>query len=232
MPESTGIVQVYTDAFLWNWLRHGLGDRGPKKAPTSTEDCVAKSRNDFERNSNGRNDQAPVIDRCDPKKCAEGEIQNPVTGECTSIDCPLGYYPSGGTCHDVDECTTDPCSPTEECVNTPGSFRCQQRGNICSAGYEVNPNTGFCDDINECLNKTICEGLLCINLPGSYKCRCNAGYEFNEKTKRCEDVDECEKFAGHVCDLSAECKNTIGSFVCKCKKGFKLAEDGRRCEGQ
>ncbi|PIO61065.1 calcium binding EGF domain protein, partial [Teladorsagia circumcincta] len=49
-------------------------------------------------------------------------------------------------------------------------------------------------------------------------------------TKRCEDVDECEKFAGHVCDLSAECKNTIGSFVCKCKKGFKLAEDGRRCE--
>ncbi|ETN71406.1 calcium binding EGF domain protein, partial [Necator americanus] len=49
-------------------------------------------------------------------------------------------------------------------------------------------------------------------------------------TKRCEDVDECEKFAGHVCDLSAECKNTIGSFICKCKEGFELATDGRRCE--
>ncbi|KIH51994.1 hypothetical protein ANCDUO_17911, partial [Ancylostoma duodenale] len=36
---------------------------------------------------------------CDPKKCGEGELQNPQTGECTSIDCPLGYYPSNGMCH-------------------------------------------------------------------------------------------------------------------------------------
>ncbi|KAJ1346558.1 Fibulin-1, variant 2 [Parelaphostrongylus tenuis] len=169
--------------------------------------------------------------RCDPKKCAEGELQNPQTGECISIDCPLGYYPSNGMCHDVNECATgNRCAVGEECVNTAGSFRCEQKGNICAPGYAVNENTGFCDDINECVNATICGGLMCINLPGSYKCRCNAGYEFNERTKRCEDVDECEKFAGHVCDLSAECQNTIGSFICKCKKGFELAADGRRCE--
>ncbi|WKY03987.1 hypothetical protein Q1695_005180 [Nippostrongylus brasiliensis] len=194
--------------------------------------------------------------RCDPKKCAEGELQNPQTGECTSIDCPQGYYPSNGMCNDVDECATgNRCGPGEECVNTAGSFRCQQKGNICTAGYAVNENTGFCDDINECLNKTICDGLMCINLPGSYKCRCNAGYEFNEKTKRCEDVDECEKFAGHVCDLSAECQNTIGSFVCLyinecetgaarceqkcinipgsyqciCDRGYTVGADGRTC---
>ncbi|EPB68960.1 calcium binding EGF domain protein [Ancylostoma ceylanicum] len=101
---------------------------------------------------------------------------------------------------------------------------------MCAAGYAVNEATGFCDDINECLDSTVCGGLMCINLPGSYKCRCNAGYEFNEKTKRCEDIDECEKFAGHVCDLSAECQNTVGSFICKCKEGFELAADGRRCE--
>ncbi|EYC05992.1 hypothetical protein Y032_0079g1292 [Ancylostoma ceylanicum] len=169
--------------------------------------------------------------RCDPKKCGEGELQNPQTGECTSIDCPLGYYPSNGMCHDVDECATgERCAPGEECVNTAGSFRCQQKGNMCAAGYAVNEATGFCDDINECLDSTVCGGLMCINLPGSYKCRCNAGYEFNEKTKRCEDIDECEKFAGHVCDLSAECQNTVGSFICKCKEGFELAADGRRCE--
>ncbi|VDM65322.1 unnamed protein product [Strongylus vulgaris] len=125
--------------------------------------------------------------RCDPKKCGEGELQNPQTGECTSIDCPLGYYPSNGMCHaflDVDECATgDRCGPGEECVNTAGSFRCQQKGNICSAGYAVNKDTGFCDDINECLDKSVCGGLMCINLPGSYKCRCNAGYEFNEKVR-------------------------------------------------
>ncbi|WKY03993.1 hypothetical protein Q1695_005180 [Nippostrongylus brasiliensis] len=201
---------------------------------SDTEDCI-----DVDECNLGAHDCGPLYQcrntqgsyRCDPKKCAEGELQNPQTGECTSIDCPQGYYPSNGMCNDVDECATgNRCGPGEECVNTAGSFRCQQKGNICTAGYAVNENTGFCDDINECLNKTICDGLMCINLPGSYKCRCNAGYEFNEKTKRCEDVDECEKFAGHVCDLSAECQNTIGSFVCLCKDGFELAADKRRCE--
>ncbi|KHJ86364.1 calcium binding EGF domain protein, partial [Oesophagostomum dentatum] len=120
--------------------------------------------------------------RCDPKKCGEGELQNPQTGECTSIDCPLGYYPSNGMCHDVDECATgDRCAPGEECVNTAGSFRCQQKGNICPDGYAVNEATGFCDDINECLNSSVCGGLMCINLPGSFKWRWNGGYEFNEK---------------------------------------------------
>ncbi|KJH48485.1 calcium binding EGF domain protein [Dictyocaulus viviparus] len=201
---------------------------------SETEDCI-----DVDECNLGSHDCGPLYQcrntqgsyRCDPKKCAEGELQNPRTGECISIDCPHGYYPANGMCNDVDECATgDQCGPGEECINTPGSFRCQQKGNICTMGYQVNENTGFCEDINECLNETICDGLQCINLPGNYKCRCNAGYEFNEKTKRCEDVDECEKFAGHVCDLSAECQNTVGSFLCKCKEGFELAQDGRRCE--
>ncbi|CAI5448236.1 unnamed protein product [Caenorhabditis angaria] len=168
--------------------------------------------------------------RCDPKKCGDGELQNPQTGECTSITCPHGYYPKNGMCNDIDECSLgDKCSPTEECVNTPGSYRCQQKGNLCTYGYEVNEATGFCEDINEC-NQGVCGSMECSNLPGTYKCKCLSGYEFNDAKKKCEDIDECKKFAGHVCDLSAECINTIGSFECKCKEGFQLAPDGRRCE--
>ena len=36
---------------------------------------------------------------CDPKKCGEGELQNPITGECISVQCPLGYYPKNGMCN-------------------------------------------------------------------------------------------------------------------------------------
>ncbi|EFO93512.1 hypothetical protein CRE_01349 [Caenorhabditis remanei] len=168
--------------------------------------------------------------RCDPKKCGDGELQNPMTGECTSITCPNGYYPKNGMCNDIDECVTGHnCGAGEECVNTPGSFRCQQKGNLCAHGYEVNDANGFCEDVNEC-QQGVCGSMECINLPGTYKCKCGSGYEFNDAKKRCEDIDECIKFAGHVCDLSAECINTIGSFECKCKPGFQLAADGRRCE--
>ncbi|KAK6036150.1 calcium binding EGF domain protein, partial [Cooperia oncophora] len=117
---------------------------------SETEECI-----DVDECTLGAHDCGPLYQcrntqgsyRCDPKKCAQGELQNPVTGECTSIECPLGYYPSGGTCHDVDECTTfeQPCGVNEECFNTPGSWRCQLKDNICIAGYEFNPATGLCD---------------------------------------------------------------------------------------
>ncbi|KAF8376402.1 fbl-1, partial [Pristionchus pacificus] len=168
--------------------------------------------------------------RCDPKKCNEGQLQNPVTGECTSIECPLGYEPRDGKCNDINEClTTNRCGAGEECLNTPGGYRCQVAGSLCSVGYQYNQDSGFCDDIDECSLPNACEGLACTNLPGSFKCRCKQGFEFSERTKRCEDVDECTKFHGHVCDALASCHNTVGSFVCVCKAGFQLADDGRSC---
>uniref|UniRef100_A0A915BLJ5 Fibulin-1 n=2 Tax=Parascaris univalens TaxID=6257 RepID=A0A915BLJ5_PARUN len=170
--------------------------------------------------------------RCDPKKCAEGELMNPRTGECTHVDCPIGFKPENGRCEDVNECeTVGRCRQFEECINTPGSYRCQEKGNLCTNGYRMDRDTGFCVDINECVEETHqCEDKQCINLLGSYKCRCSAGYEFNETTMRCEDIDECNKFAGHVCSLHATCENTIGSFECHCKDGFKLATDARNCD--
>uniref|UniRef100_A0A914PBM7 EGF-like domain-containing protein n=1 Tax=Panagrolaimus davidi TaxID=227884 RepID=A0A914PBM7_9BILA len=160
---------------------------------------------------------------------------NPTTGECTSIDCPTGYLPKDGRCEDVDECSTpNRCSIYEECINSPGSYRCQEKGSFCSFGYKIDKETGFCNDIDECAIPSLnnCGPMMCINLPGSYKCRCSAGYEFNEATMKCEDVNECKKFAGHMCSLHATCENTIGSFKCFCKPGFTLAADGRNCDGK
>uniref|UniRef100_A0A0N5AH31 Fibulin-1 n=1 Tax=Syphacia muris TaxID=451379 RepID=A0A0N5AH31_9BILA len=171
--------------------------------------------------------------RCDPRVCPVGQILNSQTGECSTIDCPAGYRPSKKGCVDVDECQTpDRCRHFEECINTPGSYRCQERGNLCTDGHRMDRNTGFCVDIDECAERThSCESdMQCINLDGSYKCRCSAGFFFNETTKKCEDINECERYAGHVCSLQASCENTYGSFRCRCMDGYKLAADGRNCE--
>uniref|UniRef100_A0A8R1TU84 Fibulin-1 n=1 Tax=Onchocerca volvulus TaxID=6282 RepID=A0A8R1TU84_ONCVO len=202
---------------------------------SDTEQCI-----DVDECNLGSHDCGPLYQcrntqgsyRCDPKKCAEGELMNPRTGECTSMDCPIGYKAIRGRCEDVNECQViAPCKQFEECINTPGSFRCQDRGNICANGYRMDRETGFCVDINECVDGThLCGDKQCINLLGSYKCRCSAGFEFNDTTKRCEDMNECKKFAGHVCSLHATCENTYGSFKCHCKDGFKIAKDARNCD--
>uniref|UniRef100_A0A915EU13 EGF-like domain-containing protein n=1 Tax=Ditylenchus dipsaci TaxID=166011 RepID=A0A915EU13_9BILA len=171
--------------------------------------------------------------RCDSRRCAPSEILNPTTGECTSVDCPQGYVPAAnGKCEDIDECqNAQRCSFFEECINIPGSYRCQEKGNLCSYGYQIDKDTGFCADKNECDDGShSCGSFQCINLPGSFKCRCPAGFEFTEANKKCEDVNECEKFSGATCSPHATCENTIGSFKCHCKDGFQLAADGRNCD--
>ncbi|KAI6180867.1 Fibulin-1 [Aphelenchoides besseyi] len=166
--------------------------------------------------------------RCDPKQCAANEVMDQ-NGECTSVACPAGYLARDGRCEDVDECQTPhKCGNYEECINTPGSYRCQQKGNLCAPGYQMDKESGFCLDIDECQsNLHTCGQLQCINLPGTFKCRCAAGYEFNETTKFCED---CVKFRGHICSHHATCENTIGSFVCHCMNGYRLGSDGRHCD--
>ncbi|VDN60675.1 unnamed protein product [Dracunculus medinensis] len=171
--------------------------------------------------------------RCDMKICPDGQLLNPETGNCTAITCPVGYKATKGACEDINECTVmnRPCNYHEECINTPGSYKCQLIDNLCGQGYRIDKKTGFCIDIDECAERIhTCGTEQCVNILGSYKCRCAAGYEFNETLKNCEDVDECKKFDGHVCSLHATCENTIGSFKCHCKSGFRLAADARGCE--
>ncbi|KAK0416563.1 hypothetical protein QR680_012565 [Steinernema hermaphroditum] len=170
--------------------------------------------------------------RCDPKKCATTELMNPRTGECIPVDCPAGYEAKEGQCLDVNECDrAGTCGNFEECINSPGSFRCEEIGGLCGEGFAMDKQTGYCADVNECLEGShSCGEHLCINLVGSFRCRCSAGFDFNATTMRCEDIDECTKFPGHMCSAHASCLNTIGSFECSCDPGFAFGADGRTCE--
>uniref|UniRef100_A0A7E4UMX8 Fibulin-1 n=1 Tax=Panagrellus redivivus TaxID=6233 RepID=A0A7E4UMX8_PANRE len=203
---------------------------------SETEECL-----DVDECNMGAHDCGPLYQcrntqgsfRCDPKRCSESELMNPQTGECQSIDCPLGYKAKDGKCEDIDECATpNRCSIYEDCINSPGSYRCQEKGNLCYSGYKMNVTTGFCIDIDECADPSMnnCPPLRCFNTPGSYRCICSPGYEFNATTHACEDVDECVKFAGHMCNMHATCINMPGTFKCHCKPGYQLSEDGRNCE--
>ncbi|KAI6189295.1 Fibulin-1 [Aphelenchoides fujianensis] len=202
---------------------------------SETEQCVDVD----ECNLGAHNCQTPYYCRntpgsyrCYKKECGANELLDESTGECTSVACPAGFLAREGRCEDVDECATPhKCGSYEECINTVGSYRCQEKGNLCAPGYRMDKTSGFCLDIDECeTNLHSCGNLQCINLPGTFKCRCGAGYEFNEVTRRCEDVDECVKFRGHICSQHATCENTIGSFVCHCTAGYRLGADGRHCD--
>ena len=152
---------------------------------------------------------------------------DPITGECTSVKCPIGYSAREGRCEGrrskkacgchQNKCARahcrcrrvrnkyvelsdssrlkftisivpHSCGANEECINTAGSFRCQERGNLCAPGYRMDGESGFClgeargdgmratrseraiADRDECADGVhTCGGYQCINLPGSYK---------------------------------------------------------------
>ncbi|CAH0562249.1 unnamed protein product [Brassicogethes aeneus] len=133
--------------------------------------------------------------------------------------CQKGFEHNGVGCHDIDECESNPCDSTQECVNQPGSYTCN-----CKIGYTKDPVLGAaCVDINECLlgNHDCSFTQRCDNSPGSYVCNrivgCGTGYTFNYGSGLCEDDDECALNL-HNCDLMGPgliCKNLLGTYICE-----------------
>jgi len=117
-----------------------------------------------------------------------------------------------------------------ECINTPGSYRCQ-----CRAGF-VGDGIGDegCDDIDEC-GSAPCENAggevdaygratgCQDDGPQAYNCVCNAGWT----DTNCDmDVNECI-MGSHDCHPDAKCVNAPGAYYCRCISGY--TGDGYTC---
>uniref|UniRef100_A0A8C5D3Y0 Nidogen 2 n=1 Tax=Gadus morhua TaxID=8049 RepID=A0A8C5D3Y0_GADMO len=130
----------------------------------------------------------------------------PEEGQSYRCECATGYQGDGHYCYDVDECAEGlaPCGPGADCVNLPGSHRCQ-----CHFGYE------FSFDGRSCVG-TWCTSVAAIHVEADVYC------------KQCfpqgEDVDECQS---SPCHADAGCSNGPGSFRCQCRPGFH--GDGFQC---
>nr|XP_027216674.1 fibrillin-2-like isoform X4 [Penaeus vannamei] len=183
------------------------------------------------------------VDECEVTSglCGHGGICQNTIGSytCTQIpgvDCPPGFAFDLNlqSCLDVDECIlqTDNCNRTSHfCVNTRGSFTCQQKSGPtdCIAGYKYSAEQKICIDVDECdenLHGCEPEKEQCRNTDGAYECdeKCDEGFQFSLALRTCVDQDEC---VDEPCDPGWQCHNTIGSFVCHelpkafCPAGYK-----------
>ncbi|MEQ2197214.1 hypothetical protein XENOCAPTIV_025744, partial [Xenoophorus captivus] len=121
---------------------------------------------------------------------------------------------------DVDECVDPLQCPGQECVNTPGSYRCSS----CQPGFGL--LNGLCTDVDECVRSGMCSDGRCVNTEGSFECQCETGFTTNPEKTACLDEDECVSQVG-VCG-SARCENTQGSFTCKCDGAADIFDSSTR----
>uniref|UniRef100_A0A3P9MPK3 Fibulin 2 n=1 Tax=Oryzias latipes TaxID=8090 RepID=A0A3P9MPK3_ORYLA len=177
------------------------------------------------------------VDECAMRKdrCGKDFLceNTPGSFKCTPKQkCLSGFTQDAhGNCVDINECSSlaQPCS-SSSCVNTVGSFSCQQKVLVCNRGYHTSPDGASCVDVDECqMGSHACGvGQICHNLPGSYRCDCQTGYQFDALRKVCTDVNECWSYPGRLC--AQTCENTVGSYLCTCTAGFILASDQKNCE--
>ncbi|CAJ0944218.1 unnamed protein product [Ranitomeya imitator] len=161
------------------------------------------------------------IDECDLRRPCSHTCHN--TLGSFSCSCPVGYNlaPDTRNCRDLDECRlgSHQCPSGQECINTPGSYRCILR---CGPGFQPTAEGSSCEDVDECSQSSPCQQR-CLNTIGSYHCSCDPGYEL--KGSRCIDINECLR---GVCQSQQQCQNTLGSYQCidSCPTGTTRAESG------
>uniref|UniRef100_A0A8C5FIP8 Nidogen 2 n=1 Tax=Gadus morhua TaxID=8049 RepID=A0A8C5FIP8_GADMO len=136
----------------------------------------------------------------------------PEEGQSYRCECATGYQGDGHYCYDVDECAEGlaPCGPGADCVNLPGSHRCQ-----CHFGYEFSFDGRSCVEHQQIISPTTLVLHSCARMKrGEIVCRVVCFL----------DVDECQS---SPCHADAGCSNGPGSFRCQCRPGFH--GDGFQC---
>uniref|UniRef100_A0A3P9BQ05 Latent-transforming growth factor beta-binding protein 2 n=1 Tax=Maylandia zebra TaxID=106582 RepID=A0A3P9BQ05_9CICH len=106
---------------------------------------------------------------------------------------------------DVNECATGNACPAGICINSAGSYTCQN----CRPGFEPSADRLRCEDVDECSQGDLCLGGVCANTEGSYICtRCKAGYRVSQDQQRCEGKNSLQLFPAVLVihSLSFPCK--------------------------
>ena len=164
----------------------------------------------------------PEIIQFNSRYSRDPDFQYPLPGGGFSCVCDSGYEGDGFSCSDIDECLSDICGESSECINSDGSYEC-----LCQSGFQMSTEN-ICKDIDECKQANKCsEFANCLNKQGSYACECKYGYDGDGKT--CEDIDECVTENGG-CDSQAECQNISGGRTCTCSIGY--IGDGVTCQDE
>ncbi|XP_077974871.1 uncharacterized protein LOC120330220 [Styela clava] len=144
-------------------------------------------------------------------------------GGFSCIACEDGFTTNNTACLDIDECDTNNGGCQQECLNFPGTFKCN-----CQSGHELiadGLDGESCQDINECEPN---DGLgpcehYCENSIGSFTCHCLPGYELTIGSGiACQDIDECATTANGNC--KQQCNNHQGSYSCSCFPGYWMTD--------
>ncbi|XP_075049415.1 nidogen-2 [Mixophyes fleayi] len=143
--------------------------------------------------------------------------------------CASGYQGDGRDCTDVDECDVGlaNCGQNTQCLNIPGSFRCEcLPGHVFSADGRNCVSSGGGSFGNPCEDGThTCNTATSHCVPrgdGVFTCECFPGYVRSGES--CIDVNECTE---RRCHSDATCTNLPGSFSCQCNQGY--TGDGFQC---
>uniref|UniRef100_A0A7N8Y809 Nidogen 2a (osteonidogen) n=1 Tax=Mastacembelus armatus TaxID=205130 RepID=A0A7N8Y809_9TELE len=142
----------------------------------------------------------------------------PLEGQAFQCQCATGYRGDGHNCYDIDECAEGltSCGAHSQCVNLPGSHRCQ-----CQSGYEFGYDERTCVGNKRQMEQrhNLCVALECVEERGpAGVCVCVCV---------CVYIDEC---SSSPCHVNARCINGMGSFQCQCQPGFY--GDGFHCTHQ
>lgn len=147
-------------------------------------------------------------------------------------------------CPDIDECQSPSTCANGICLNSEGSYTCEN----CPTGYRVSYDGELCDGefnstklslINSCITahvyriqseRTNVGRVIGSLLLGFFLVCRDLHWISNRLCCFTPDIDEC---ALPTTCPQGTCTNTPGSYTCIiCQPGFRVSEDGQQCDGE
>ncbi|KAG7239350.1 hypothetical protein INR49_029338 [Caranx melampygus] len=144
----------------------------------------------------------------------------PLEGQAFQCQCATGYRGDGRNCYDIDECAEglSSCGAHSQCVNLPGSHRCQ-----CQSGYEFGHDGRTCVDMDECSSSPCHINARCVNTLGSFQCQCQYGFYGDgffcsqQGAQTIRPKSQCEQHRDSLqSGVEVSGRPSIGAFIPQC----------------